>query len=83
MIQEITKEQIEVHKQELRAFLLSPCFGFLRSLYIQKQQSLLENLVRVSLQEDLTKVNILAGEIKGFKEGFELMENMAKEVKNG
>ena len=83
MMQEITKEQVEAYKQELRSFLLLPCFCFLRNSYIQKQQSMLENLVRVSLQEDLTKVNILAGEIKGFKEGFELIENMVKEVKDG
>jgi hypothetical protein len=44
---------------------------------------MLENLVRVSLQESLPKINILAGEIKGFKEGFELMENTIKEVSNG
>jgi hypothetical protein len=81
MIQEITKEQIETHKQELRAFLVSPCFGFLRNSYIQKQQSMLENLVRVSLQESLPKINMLAGEIKGFKEGFELIENITKEEK--
>jgi len=79
MIQEITKEQVEAHKQELRSFLLSPCFGFLRNNYIQKQQSMLENLVRVSLQESLPKINILAGEIKGFKEGFELIENITRE----
>lgn len=81
MLQEITTEQVEAYKQSLRDFILSPCFGFLRSNYISKQQSMLENLVRVSLQESLSKINILAGEIKGFKEGFELIENMAREVK--
>lgn len=81
MLQEITPEQVEAYKQSLRDFILSPCFGFLRSNYISKQQSMLENLVRVSLQESLPKINILAGEIKGFKEGFELIENMAREVK--
>ena len=83
MMQEITKENIEEYKQTIRDFTLLPCFGFLRNLYIQKQQSMLENLVRVSLQESLPKVNMLAGEIKGFKEGFELIENIIKEVKDG
>jgi hypothetical protein len=81
MIQEITKEQIEEYKQSLRDFLVLPAFAFVRSTYISKQQSMLENLVRISLQNDLSKINILAGEIKGFKEGFELIESIGKEVK--
>ena len=83
MIPEISQEQIEEYKQTIRSFTLSPCFCFLRNLYLSKQHSKMERLIILSQQEDLTKINILGGEMKGFKEGFELMENITKEVTNG
>ncbi len=78
----MTPEQIDSYRQDLKEFLSKPIWDWVRSNYILKQNKKLEYLLTNSLIKDnLSQINITAGEIKGFKEGFELIEKLSEEVK--
>ena len=74
----MTPEQIEQYRQELKAFLSTPLWDWVRSQYLMRQNKKLEYLLSHSLKDNLSQVNIIAGEIKGFKEGLDMIENLTK-----
>jgi hypothetical protein len=71
-------EQIEQYRQELKEFLSKPLWSWVKSQYLLKQNKKLEYLLSHSLKDNLSEINIIAGEIKGFKEAMELIDNLTK-----
>ena len=74
----IPPEQIEAYRQELKSVLETPMWEWVKSQYLMKQNRKLEYLLSNALKDELPQINITAGEIKGFKEAMEMIENLTK-----
>lgn len=73
------KQTQEQSIQEMKEFMAKPCYDWIRNEYnkriIKKLQMLHENI----LTKEDKLIHVLAGELSGFKNGFELIEKLIEE----
>lgn len=80
------KDSKEQFILELKEFMTKPCYDYLRNEYNRRMLKKLEELHKATLTDSDYITRIKAGEISGFKNGFDLMETLIieyerKEVK--
>jgi len=73
------KNVVETYVQEIKDFLSKPCANWIRSEYNKRIMKKLEELHTLSIKESENLCRLKAGEISGFKQGFELLETLIKE----
>jgi len=73
------KDTHEQYIQELKDFKTKPCYEFVLREYNRRILKKLEELHKSNLTDDERVCRVKAGEISGFKNGFELIDTLIHE----
>ena len=65
--------------QELKDFIDKPCYSYVRNEYNRRIIKKLEELHKAALNDPESLYRVKAGDISGYKSGFELIETLITE----